>query len=348
MADLQDYVFITVALINVLIVLIEGSTIKSVNSCLPPAQNTFNIQCGRGFMVRITKSFYGYNSRGQCGYQLGDCIYEDHERHSCVGQESCTLPIPASNDYIPECQKDSSYYQIDYQCVPAAESYNICDTPLVTEQRGYIKTPNYPNNYGYNHHCITNIRVEKYQTVKLHVIDMDLESNGSYGCIDWMYAKDGRRSVTLCGRRWNEPLVMSSNELLIQLNTNSISNHKGFWLYFEATPPITTTTKEPTTPIQQKTSAPLHFKEPTIPIRVNPQYTEPENKLPFAEIVGGVIGTLSLILVILLVLLAVKWYKERRRRDNKNRFMEVQNPAYRNSTEFRQSRTEPCYNYMDV
>lgn len=62
---------------------------------------------------------------------------------------------------------------------------------------------------------------------------MDLESNGSYGCIDWMYAKDGRRSVTLCGRRWNEPLVMSSNELLIQLNTNSISNHKGFWLYFE-------------------------------------------------------------------------------------------------------------------
>lgn len=67
-----------------------------------------------------------------------------------------------------------------------------------------------------------------------------------------------------------------------------------------------------------------------------------------AEIVGGVIGTLSLVLVILLVLLAVKWYKERRRRDNKNRFMEVQNPAYRNSTEFRQSRTEPCYNYMDV
>lgn len=52
---------------------------------------------------------------------------------------------------------------------------------------------------------------------------------------------------------------------------------------FSATPPITTTTKEPTTPIQQKTSAPLHFKEPTIPIRVNPQYTEPENKLPFGK-----------------------------------------------------------------
>lgn len=64
---------------------------------------------------------------------------------------------------------------------------------------------------------------------------MDLESNGSFGCIDWMYAKDGRRSVTLCGKRWNEPLVMSSNELLVQLNTNSISNHKGFWLYFEGT-----------------------------------------------------------------------------------------------------------------
>ena len=75
--------------------------------------------------------------------------------------------------------------------------------------------------------------MESYQTIKLHVIDMDLEDNGSYGCTDWMYVKDRTRSVTLCGRKGNEPLAMSSSELLIQFNTNSTANHKGFWLYFE-------------------------------------------------------------------------------------------------------------------
>ena len=69
-------------------------------------------------MVRITKSFYGYNPRGQCGFQIGDCIYEDHALHTCVGRESCDIDIPTTNEYIPECSRDSSYYQIDYECVP--------------------------------------------------------------------------------------------------------------------------------------------------------------------------------------------------------------------------------------
>lgn len=88
-----------------------------MHSCLPPAQDKFNINCGPGYMVRITKTFYGFNARGQCGYQLGDCIYEDHAQHSCVGRESCAISIPSNNDYIPECKKDSSYYQIDYECI---------------------------------------------------------------------------------------------------------------------------------------------------------------------------------------------------------------------------------------
>lgn len=64
-------------------------------------------------------------------------------------------------------------------------------------------------------------------------------------------------------------------------------------------------------------------------------------------IIGGVIGTLSFILIILLVLLGLKWLKERRRRMDKNRFIEVQNPAYRNSTEFRNVPNDNFYNYID-
>lgn len=64
-------------------------------------------------------------------------------------------------------------------------------------------------------------------------------------------------------------------------------------------------------------------------------------------IIGGVIGTLSFILIVLLVLLGLKWLKERRRRMDKNRFIEVQNPAYRNSTEFRNVPNDNFYNYID-
>lgn len=64
-------------------------------------------------------------------------------------------------------------------------------------------------------------------------------------------------------------------------------------------------------------------------------------------IIGGVIGTLSFILIVLLILLGLKWWKERRRRMDKNRFIEVQNPAYRNSNEFRNVPSDNFYNYID-
>lgn len=110
----------------------------------------------------------------------------------------------------------------------------ICDKQELTEEWGYISTPNYPNYYNSSKNCEVKIKVKPGQQIKLYIIDMDLESNGSKGCPDWFYAHDNYHSVTLCGKRSNEDLPKSmSNEQFIQFMSNAAINRKGFWLYYE-------------------------------------------------------------------------------------------------------------------
>lgn len=56
-----------------------------------------------------------------------------------------------------------------------------------------------------------------------------------------------------------------------------------------------------------------------------------------AAIVGGVIGTLTFILIILLILLAMKWWREKKqtvyKRSPKDvEFLDARNPAFRSSS----------------
>ncbi|XP_069140564.1 uncharacterized protein [Argopecten irradians] len=324
-------------------------------------QKVLNFKCGYGYMIRITRTLYGYNPDGLCSLQPGDCIDEERKLYPCVGRESCSINLPSGGvgRVISSCQKPSNYFHVEYECIPVAETQNICEAPMITAQRGYIVTPGYPNNYGPNINCTSRIQVESYQHLKLYILDLDLEMVSST-CSDYMLAQDSVQSLTLCGKRGNEPSPVSWKNLTLRLSTNSRNNYKGFWLYYEATPALTTTTPRPTSAIatNKKTLQPVPSILTTIspkraiPITktVNNVNVDKAEKLPFAAIVGGVIGTLSFVLVILLVLLIVKWSRERKRRRDKNQFIEVQNPGYRNSNEFQQNaipRTDICYNYVD-
>uniref|UniRef100_K1R4I8 Cubilin n=2 Tax=Magallana gigas TaxID=29159 RepID=K1R4I8_MAGGI len=229
---------------------------------------------------------------------------------------------------------------------------SICNVEDLRDQSGYLASPGYPNNYPANLDCAARIRVNPNQSVKLFVIDMDLETNVSIECTDYLYARDETRSVTLCARRANEPIPIQWGELFIQLVSNGIENHKGFWMYYEADPPLpkpTTPSVQRTTPDTQREGQAWEESEDPLPMTRTDtlKMQTKESKLPFVAIIGGVIGTLSFILIVLLVLLGLKWLKERRRRMDKNRFIEVQNPAYRNSTEFRNVPNDNFYNYID-
>ncbi|OWF45883.1 uncharacterized protein LOC110456421 [Mizuhopecten yessoensis] len=355
---------ISVAILSfTMIVQCMAGTPMSASACF--AQKSLTFKCGYGYMLRITRTLYGHNSAGLCSLQPGDCVEEERKLYPCVGRESCSINLPSGGvgRVISSCNKPSNYFHVEYECIPVSDTKNICDSPVITAQQGYIITPGYPNNYGSNINCTARIQVESYQHLQLYILDLDLEMASST-CSDFMLAQDTIQSLTLCGKRGNEPSPVSWKNLTLRLSTNSRNNYKGFWLYYEATPALTTTTQRPTSPMatNHKTPQPVAPSSTTGEHTLSPKHIIPITKtvnnvnvdkaktLPFAAIVGGVIGTLSFVLVILLVLLIVKWSRERKRRRDKNQFIEVQNPGYRNSNEFQQNaipRTDVCYNYVD-
>ncbi|KAL5010844.1 hypothetical protein ScPMuIL_013149 [Solemya velum] len=338
---------------------------ESTSACFNSSQKALMLQCGAGYMLRITKAFYGYSTSDSCSFQMGDCIYVEHEKYPCVGRNSCRINLPSGDhgQRIPSCNIESNYFQVDYECIPVETTQDICEHSLLTDQRGYISSPRYPNNYKEDMDCNVTIRVDSSQKLKVYVIDMELENNRNIGCDDWIYTYDSFSSITLCGRRSNEKLnmVIRENELTIQFKSNFATNQKGFWVFYEAYPPLPDkTTSKPTTIKSENSETAENLSNPStskVPILITsikqtegsspPQKTEvkifrteshttteEKEELPFAAIVGGVIGTLSLVLTVLLILLAVKWWRERKMQRDKSQFLEVRNPAFRNSNEF--------------
>ncbi|WAR07340.1 CUBN-like protein [Mya arenaria] len=335
-----------------ILTLIQGLgcvTGESVSACFRDNEKALQISCGSGYMVRITGTFYGYSYTNTCSFRPGDCTQAKHTTYPCTGYDSCTISLPTAGvgKRLTECDNYSTYFQVEYTCEPVTQTTDICRQTTLTSQRGYISTPHYPGNYRDNTGCETNIKVDPSQQINLTVIDMDLEINGTYGCHDWMYAYNQHRSVTLCGRRSNEKLVtLQSNEITITFQSDVRTNKKGFWIYYEAWPPLVVT-RPPT--MRPMTHVPSHSPDETTstpgPVQGISSSTASQNhtpaakkeKLPFVAIVSGVIGTLTFILIVLLVILVYRWLQDKRDAAYKHKapdieYLDARNPAYRSST----------------
>ncbi|KAL8619046.1 hypothetical protein ACOMHN_020744 [Nucella lapillus] len=358
-------------LVSLLAVLVTNVAGDVLTACYDGSNKTIDIRCGRGSLVRILKTFYGFSPKGLCRYGPDDCTrQESGEGHyqACVGRSSCSLPlrwVEEGGVLLPQCGRRSNYFQVEYQCVPRSELQDICSTTTeLKAQRGHIVTPRYPLPYGRGElACKLTILVNPSQKLRLNLISMELQARGKTDCADWLYFNDKFHSLTLCGHRSNIWYDMNSNFLHIELQSTNLSTSQGFWLYYEADPPL------PTTPPQVGVESTAEEEEErkgggrgsillttllppqppqdalsnTTPIpiyRDNHQSNKPRGpkSLPFAAIAGGVIGTLSLVLLVLLMLLLIKWLKERQYfKDEK--FLEIRNPAFRSSGDFHDANT---------
>lgn len=332
-----------------LIVLLQLSTVtgEMVSACFGE-RNPLSINCGTGYMLRITKAFYGYSSSGVCHFTPGDCTQGEHESYPCTGRDTCSINLPSGNygQKLINCDKYSTYFQVEYSCEPVVQTVDICRTNTLTAQRGFISSPRFPSNYPDNLDCLTTIRVDPSQNINLTIIDMDLEINGTYGCHDWLYAYNQYRSVTLCGRRTNEKLTtLQSNEISIRFQSDGQENKKGFWVYYEAYPPlpVTAAPPKPVTRVLDRTvetNAPIKTTTIPSPSGADKQTndnntTESKQKLPFVAIVAGVIGSLTFILIVLLILLVYRWWHDKRSYHHKSQhveYLDARNPAFRSST----------------
>lgn len=350
-----------VAALTCFLLQLSAITGETVSACFGTARKDLAISCGTGYMLRITKAFYGYSNSGRCYFTPGDCTQGEHESYPCTGSDSCSINLPTGSygQKLINCDKYSNYFQVEYSCEPVIHTVDICRVSTLTAQRGFISSPKFPNNYPDNVDCLTHITVHPSQNINITIIDMDLEINGTYGCHDWLYAFNQHRSVTLCGRRTNEKLTtLQSNDISIRFQSDWRNNKKGFWLYYEAYPPL------PATYPPQKTSAwvtegKVETKAPTVKSSTIPAPSEADRqtssnnskdskeRLPFVAIVAGVIGSLTFILIILLILLVCRWWQDKRSYRHKSQhveYLDARNPAYRSSTGTEFQGVEVYYN----
>ncbi|XP_074660860.1 uncharacterized protein LOC141913275 [Tubulanus polymorphus] len=300
---------------------LAATEIRYASQCFNKSSQLI-FRCGEGQMIRIHKLFYGYNPSGHCMFNAEDCVAPDNQHYPCSGKQSCEINLSTSNtgNYLDPCKQYATYYLVSYECIEASQVIDICSAQILTSQRGYISTPNYPLNYHNKAmNCTLTVRMpHKQQKMQIDVIDLNLlplSPNGT--CSDKLYIKTVLWSTTICGPQHNSKLKQYSVEdTQFHFQTTGIGTHKGFLLYFEATPyiePEIIPTKRTSQRRQTTTStaAPSNSVM-TINTTEKPRPVPANNKQPIqaAAIIGGVIGTLLLLLIVLVILLIVKRRKE--------------------------------------
>lgn len=313
----------------------------TASTCFRNPDKVLSIDCGKKHMFKVNKQIYGrpngLDEDSHCGFQEGDCALSDKSGLSCVGQSSCSINLPSGDygRYIRSCQKHSTYFQVEYECIPESQSVDICSKTRLSAQRGYIHSPRYPYRYPSNQNCELSVVVERSQRIRLYAIDLNIdEGPDKKGCSDQLYYHDKLRGATVCGRRENKLLTTTfSNTLSLEFTSDGQDQEKGFWLYYEAFPLIDeeTTTEASTTikdyKIGQLSSSAavkptpnsklLSSIHPSIQVTDIKKSSKGERmqrheSLPVAAIIGGVLGSLLFILVVLLILLVIKRYRERK------------------------------------
>lgn len=146
-----------------------------------------------------------------------------------------TVPLGATSlvNHVEERQQCKQCGQLD--------SGNCETVQYCTNQCGFIKSFNYPLNYGNNYRCRWSIKAPETYYVNLSIIDIDIPSANNATklstCVfDYLTILDGYTGK-LIGRYCNENIppahiVSPWNEFIIQFDTNSDTTGRGFYFQY--------------------------------------------------------------------------------------------------------------------
>ena len=102
-------------------------------------------------------------------------------------------------------------------------------------EHGYIASPNYPVKYYMGADCYWRISVQRRQTIKLYIVDFELDVKRRGTCHDYMeITAEERTYFKDCGALGREELEIESHNAVVHFHTapNSLAQ-RGFLLYFE-------------------------------------------------------------------------------------------------------------------
>lgn len=93
---------------------------RSAHEC-HSRSSTLTIKCPIGHRIRILESFYAVSSdqsRDFCieGYRRIDCKSFIADQNVCNGKTVCTVNLYKT--FLSECNQNSDYLSINYECVP--------------------------------------------------------------------------------------------------------------------------------------------------------------------------------------------------------------------------------------
>lgn len=94
-----------------------------LSACFSSNNKSLDVDCGAGYMVHITKTFYGFSPSGQCRRLDSEastgCTFDDQTRYPCIGHRTCSINLPTGQlgVNVPACGQRSNYFQMEYTCV---------------------------------------------------------------------------------------------------------------------------------------------------------------------------------------------------------------------------------------
>ena len=96
----------------------------------------------------------------------------------------------------------------------------------------YVKTPNYPYNYGHNRDCTWKISAESNRKIKLSSFSIDTEYHQNCG-YDYLAIYDGSTSsgrlvAELCGSKRQGTILSSGNSLYLHFHSDQYQHSTGF------------------------------------------------------------------------------------------------------------------------
>lgn len=104
---------------------------------------------------------------------------------------------------------------------------------VLTDERGMIQSPSYPNRYPKSKSCVWRIRAPQQQTIVLSFTHFDLEGSNSacnYDVVMVFIGSDQNRKKigNFCGSRIPEQITTESNEVTLEFHTDATVHKTGF------------------------------------------------------------------------------------------------------------------------
>ncbi|XP_013383777.1 uncharacterized protein LOC106154087 [Lingula anatina] len=199
------------------------------------------IECKPGSMIRVITAFYRQSVHCPGGYHSIYCIQEETHNPPCVGQQQCAFTAPWV--FLSSDCAYSNDFQITYECIPDNYHNNVCQENKITEQNGYLTSPNYPDKYPLLTSCSISIEVKPHQKIRVYLLDVYLaylKTDSRIICIDHVVISDSlHKTEKLCrGKRRGVAFFSENNQISVTFHSDKheIGNSKGFWLYYEAFP----------------------------------------------------------------------------------------------------------------